>query len=245
MSSRVKRCLRDIEVTCESRGHTKARDHPENKEVSLEITKVIGVSGFIRGLSGVNQETRRGDTSDFEDQRPRGQRASRGQPEVTESIQSQAKQRSAFIQRPGPCLWNPSGKSPESLIPRDQASRWDWVNRNICGGVWLGLGSSREVWGPEDSNGTRVDGTAQSEKTFLGTGWGRLGEGGQGHQEATMVVEALDLPSPACLLWAGQGHGVRPSVPSPPPPWPSWETHGDLFPPPPAPPPTRLTDDRK
>ena len=52
MSSRVKRCLRDIEVTCESRGHTKARDHPENKEVNLGITKVIGVSGFIRGLSG-------------------------------------------------------------------------------------------------------------------------------------------------------------------------------------------------
>lgn len=81
------------------------------------------------------------------------------------------------------------------------------MDRNFCGGVWLGLGSSREVWGPEDSNGTRVDGTAQSEKTFLGTGWGRLGEGGQGRQEATMVREALDLSVSSGL---GRGTGSAP-----------------------------------
>lgn len=42
-----------------------------------------------------------------------------------------------------------------------------------------------------------------------------------------MVGEAPDLPLPACLLWAaglgwGTGSGVRPSVPSPPLPWPPW-----------------------
>ena len=35
-----------------SRGHRKVRDHPENEEVSLGITEVIGVSVFIRGLLG-------------------------------------------------------------------------------------------------------------------------------------------------------------------------------------------------
>lgn len=51
-SSRVKRYLRDIEVTCGSRGHRKVRDHLEHKEISLGITEVIRVSGFIRGLLG-------------------------------------------------------------------------------------------------------------------------------------------------------------------------------------------------
>lgn len=54
-----------------------------------------------------------------------------------------------------------------------------------------------------------------------------------------MVGEAGDLQLPARppppLDWAGLGHGVRPLVPSPPPPWLFRETHGDLFPPPPPP----------
>ena len=47
-----------------------------------------------RALGGVNQETRRGDTMDFKDQR---QRAPRGQSEVTESIQGQRSQAEVSI----------------------------------------------------------------------------------------------------------------------------------------------------
>lgn len=42
-------------------------------------------------------------------------------------------------------------------------------------------------------------------------------------------LDLLQLALPP-LGWAGSR--VRPWVPSPPSPWPSWDTHGDLFPPP-------------
>lgn len=146
---------------------------------------------------------------DLEDQRPIEHRAPRGQPEVTESIQGQRGQAEVSIHLQARTMpLEPFGKSPETVIPRDQASRWDWVNHNICGGVWLGVGSSREVCGPEDGNGTWVDGTVQSERTFLG-GWGRLGEGGQGRQEAPMVGDGGGgfRPPVTCHLPVSSGLG--------------------------------------
>ena len=96
-----------------------------------------------QGALEVNQETKRGNTqiSKIRDQQNRelqevNQRLWRA-PKFVE-----VKQRSAVIQRPGPCLWDSSGNSPEMAICRVGGGGG---GGDIFRGVWLGVGSSGEV----------------------------------------------------------------------------------------------------
>lgn len=187
--------------------------------------------GSSEALGRFNQETKREDTIDFKDLRGIEDRAPGGWAEVTKSIQCQRNQAEVCCHPETRTM--PLG--PFWKQPRDgdlQGSGCGWESRGVPGHGLLQGGTSGL-----DCDGTRVDDSSQSRKTLLG-GVGGL-EGGS--QEATMVQEAWTSLGRPHLLWAGLGHGSLP-VPSPPSPWPSRETHGDLFSPPHHPAP--ITADR-
>lgn len=126
--------IQGSEIT-QKTGHLGTQGHPWG-------TEIIGVSGLIRGPWGFNQETRRGDTMDFKDQRGTEQRAPRGWAEVTKSIQGQRSQ-VEVCSHPGTRTvpLRPFWEQPRNSDPQGSGCH------DICGRVWLGVGPSGETLG--------------------------------------------------------------------------------------------------